>query len=48
MERFFLIFSIIGLWGCQLPSMIPADKYIEPQPVETQETPIIYEMFGSV
>ncbi|MEC7911912.1 MAG: LysM peptidoglycan-binding domain-containing protein [Pseudomonadota bacterium] len=23
--------------------MIPADKYIEPQPVETQETPIIYE-----
>ena len=43
MERFFLIFSIIGLWGCQLPSMIPADKYIEPQPVETQETPIIYE-----
>ena len=43
MERFFLIFSIIRLWGCQLPSMIPADKYIEPQPVETQETPIIYE-----
>ena len=43
MERFFLIFSVIGLWGCQLPSMIPADKYIEPHPVESQETPIIYE-----
>jgi membrane-bound lytic murein transglycosylase D len=35
MNRFLLIFVFLVISGCELPSIIQADMYIEPSPVET-------------
>ena len=43
MERFFLVFTIIGLSSCQLTTLIPADRYIEPTPIEVPENNEAYE-----
>ena len=43
MEKFFLIFVLLVASSCQLPSIIKADQYIEPLPLEVSESVPVYE-----
>jgi membrane-bound lytic murein transglycosylase D len=43
MEKFFLIFVLLISSSCQLPSIIQADQYIEPLPLEVPENVPVYK-----
>ena len=43
MERFLLILISLVTSSCELPSIIQADKYIEPIPLEVSEDILVYE-----
>ena len=43
MNRFLLIFVLLVASSCELPSIIQADKYIEPTPLEASESIPVYE-----
>jgi len=43
MNRFFLIFTFLVISSCELPSIIQADRYIEPYPIEKSKPIPAYE-----
>ena len=43
MNRFLLILVLLVASGCELPSIIQADQYIEPIPLEASEDILVYE-----
>ena len=43
MNRFFLIFTFLVISSCELPSIIQADRYIEPSPIEKSKSIPAYE-----
>ena len=43
MNRFFLIFTFLVISSCELPSIIQADRYIEPSPIEKSKPIPAYE-----
>ena len=43
MNRFLLIIVLLVASGCELPSIIQADQYIEPIPLEVSEDILVYE-----
>ena len=43
MERFFLIIILFGLSACQIPTLIKADRYVEPVPIEITKQSNDYE-----
>ena len=44
MNRFLLILVLLVASGCELPSIIQADQYIEPIPLEASEDILVYEL----
>jgi len=42
MNRFLLIFALLAISSCEMPSIIQADRYIEPFPVEQSEPAPVY------
>ena len=42
MNKFLLIFVLIGSSSCELPSIIQADRYIEPIPLKASESLPLY------
>ena len=42
MNRFLLIFTFLAISSCEMPSIIQADRYIEPFPVEQSEPAPVY------
>ena len=43
MKRFLLILVSLVTSSCELPSIIQADQYIEPIPLEVSEVILVYE-----
>tara|TARA_X000000368_G_scaffold257136_1_gene203237 strand:- start:6812 stop:8263 length:1452 start_codon:yes stop_codon:yes gene_type:complete len=43
MNRFLLIFAFLAISSCEMPSIIQADRYIEPFPVEQSKPVPVYE-----
>ena len=42
MNRFLLIFAFLAISSCEMPSIIQADRYIEPFPVEQSKPVLVY------
>ena len=43
MQRLFLILVLLATTSCELPSIIQADQYIEPIPVEATQNINVYD-----
>ena len=43
MKRFFIILLLFATSSCELPTIIQADKYIEPVPVKVTDAIPLYE-----
>ena len=43
MKKFLLIFILLLNVGCELPTIIEADQYIEPNPIELNQNTLAYQ-----
>ena len=43
MERLFLALTFFTISSCELPNLIQADRYIEPEPIEAELKTEVYK-----